>query len=179
MNHTGPIEPALIDSWHRALATWARQGRLARAAMTALGLSADHPGLGRFLERLAADDFADLPQIRGLDWDAMEGIPCAYVEQQRLILINRDWLEDALEEQVIAVLSEQLGHHLDALFNASDTPGDEGELFLECLRGDPSSQRIATLRNGDDAATLELDGTVVAIEESGAGAHCLDPRDLS
>jgi hypothetical protein len=178
VNHTGPIDPALIAAWHRALAAWAGQGRLARAAAIALDLPADHPGLGRLEQKLAAGDFADLPPIRDLDWEAMEGIPCAYLEQERLILINRDWLEDALEEQVIAVLSEQLGHHLDALFNSQDTAGDEGELFLECLRGDPSEELIAALRSRGDAVTLQLDGALVAVEESGAGAHCLDPRDL-
>jgi hypothetical protein len=71
------------------------------------------------------------------DWDAPEDIPCASVEQQRLILIHRDRLEDALEEQPIAELSEQLAHPLAALINAGETPGDVRELLLACLRGDP------------------------------------------
>ena len=109
------------------------------------------------------------------------------MEQQRLVLIDRGWLEDALEEKVIAVLSAQLGHHLDALFNASDIPGDEGELFLECLRGDPlrpssstapparaaaSPSRYRRLRPGRSPSMHELalaEGVVATALENAAG----------
>jgi hypothetical protein len=29
----------------------------------------------------------------------------------------------------MAVLTEELGHHLDELLNVTDTPGDEGKTF--------------------------------------------------
>lgn len=172
------INPEHLNTWHRQLADWAGNGRLLRAAQTALGLPAEHPGLESFIRSIGSGDFSNLPEIRLLDWDAMDGIPCAYCERSRQILLNQDWIENALEEQVVAVLSEQLGHHLDALFNETDTPGDEGELFLECLRQEPSSELIESLRHASDHTTLTLDGETIEIEESGAGAHCLDLRDL-
>ena len=49
------------------------------------------------------------------------------------IYLNRDWLRTATEEAALAVLTEEFGHHLDALFNAVDTPGDEGSLFSQLL----------------------------------------------
>ncbi|MEB3262355.1 MAG: hypothetical protein VKK94_05280 [Cyanobacteriota bacterium] len=38
------------------------------------------------------------------------------------IYLNADWLATASEDQAIAVLSEELGQHLDGLLNAVDTP---------------------------------------------------------
>lgn len=85
-----------------------------------------------------------------LDWEDREGSACAYAPERRMILINRDWLEDALAEQVVAVLTEQLGHHLDVLFNSVDTPGGEGARFLECLGAGESSKTLFALGCEED-----------------------------
>lgn len=170
---------ALINGWRQQLMVWARSGRLSRAAQLALNLPPDHPGLQRFVATIAAADFSPLPPIVALDWEAMEGSPCAYAPERQLILINQDWLDEALAEQVFAVLSEQLGHHLDVLFNPVDTPGDEGELFLECLRGgEPSADTIAQFRSEEPDGVVHLDGETLVVEEAGVGAICLDLRDL-
>lgn len=170
----------LIRSWQERLLFWARSGRLARAAGIALNLPDDHPALCAFVARIAAADFSELPRVHALDWEAMEGSACAYAPERRLILINREWLENAVAEQVVAVLTEQLGHHLDALFNPVDTPGDEGEIFLECLRSvDPSEDTIALFRDEEPAGVVHLHGQTLAVEEAGPGAFCLDLRDLS
>jgi hypothetical protein len=170
---------AIIEAWHGQLVVWARSGQLSRAAQIALQLPADHLGLREFVSRVDQHDFRDLPLIRPLDSEAMEDSACAYAPEKRLILINQDWLEEALVEQVVAVLSEQLGHHLDVLFNPWDTQGDEGELFLECLRGDPSDATIALFRDhNEDRGVVHLNGEDLAVDEAGFGAVCLDLRDL-
>jgi hypothetical protein len=169
----------LIRSWQSLLTLWATDSRIGRAARIALRLSDHHPSLDQFVAMLAAGDFRELPQILVLDWEEMEGSACAYAPERRLILINREWLANALAEQVFAVLTEQLGHHLDVLFNPLDTPGDEGELFLECLRaGDPSDDTIALFRKQEPGGVVHLHGESIAVEEAGAGAVCFDLRDL-
>ena len=59
----------------------------------------------------------------------------AYALGTGTIFLNREWLERASHEQALAVLTEELGHHLDGLLNSSDTPGDEGERFAALLLG--------------------------------------------
>ena len=169
---------AVVAGWHQQLVAWARDGRLGRAARLALNLPDQHPGLDQVVARLAAADLRDLPPIQCLDWDAMEGSPGAYAPQRQLVLINRDWLEEALAEQISAVLTEQLGHHLDHLFHPVATPVDEGELFLECLRRDPGSEAIALFRCRQEHGVVHLDGEDLEVEEAGIGAWCLDLRDL-
>lgn len=169
----------LIRTWHERLMLWARNGWLAKAARTALNLPDHHPELAAFAARIAAADFSELPAILSLDWEDMDGIACAYAPERQLILINRDWLESAVDEQVFAVLTEQLGHHLDGVFNPVDTPGDEGELFLECLRaGECSEETIAVFRSEEHRGVVHLDGETLEVEEAGVGAFCLDLRDL-
>lgn len=170
----------LIRRWHERLMLWARNGRLERAARIALNLPDQHRGLADFVERIASTDATQLPQILLLDWEEMEGCACAYAPERQLILINRQWLENAVAEQVFAVLTEQLGHHLDALFNPVDTPGDEGERFLECLRdGDCSEDTLTLFPDEEPRGVVHLHGQTIAVEEAGVGAFCLDLRDLS
>jgi hypothetical protein len=52
-----------------------------------------------------------------------------------MIDLNQEWVADSNRDQVLLALSEEPGHHLDALLNSSDTPGDEGELFAALLSG--------------------------------------------
>lgn len=170
----------IIEDWQRHLVVWASNGQLSHAAQVALQLPADHPGLQGFVSRIGRRDFRDLPPVRCLGPEAMEESPCAYSPERQLILINSDWLDHALAEQVIAVLSEELGHHLDVLFNPVDTPGDEGELFLECLRGDISAESIAMFRrHNEESGVVHLEGEDLIVDEVGVGAMCLDLRDLS
>ena len=63
----------------------------------------------------------------------MPGAAEAYAASSGRIYLNRDWLRTATEEAALAALTEEFGHHLDALFNAVDTPGDEGALFSQLL----------------------------------------------
>ena len=169
----------LIGGWQDRLKRWARDGRLAKAARVALNLPDPHSGLDALVARIATGDFTALPPVIPLDWDAMEGSACAYAPERGLILINREWLSSAVDEQVFAVFTEQLGHHLDGLFNPVDTPGDEGEIFLECLRmGEPGEAARAMFQNEEAHGVAHLDGETIAVEDAGVGAFCLDLRDL-
>jgi hypothetical protein len=62
----------------------------------------------------------------------MNGAMGAYAISTGTIYLNVDWLAGATKEQVLAVLTEELGHHLDGVLNSVDTVGDEGEYF-SCL----------------------------------------------
>ena len=75
----------------------------------------------------------ELPPIELLSGEAMPGAAGAYAISTGTIYLNRSWLESASPQQVQAVLTEELGHHLDGLLNAVDTAGDEGDRPSYCL----------------------------------------------
>jgi hypothetical protein len=66
------------------------------------------------------------------------------------------------------VLTEELGHHLDALLNTTDTPGDEGELFAVLLtEAEPlSDERRQRLLADNDQGSIWLEGRELAAERA-------------
>lgn len=55
----------------------------------------------------------------------------AYSRETGSIYISSDCPPDLKE----SILLEEIGHHIDALFNEQETPGDEGTLFSATVRG--------------------------------------------
>ena len=82
-----------------------------------------------------AGDFSRLPPIELLDGQSMHGSSGAYATSTETIYLNREWLITAREKEIISILHEELGHHLDSQLNSSDTPGDEGSIFAIRLAG--------------------------------------------
>ncbi|MCP9850475.1 hypothetical protein KBY88_11755, partial [Cyanobium sp. Morenito 9A2] len=161
-----PLE-TLLQGWNERLAGWAADGPLATAARHALNLDADPPLLQELVAQWASRDFSALPPIVLLPATSMPGAAGAYAISTGTIYLNQDWLQTATEERVQAVLTEELGHHLDALLNSRDTPGDEGELFAaRLLGGVTSAQELLRLPSENDALTLLINGAAVAAEAS-------------
>ncbi|MFM8526200.1 MAG: hypothetical protein ACKOCM_11365, partial [Cyanobacteriota bacterium] len=99
---------------------------------------------------------------------AMPGAAGAYAVSTGTIYLNAHWLANVSTAQVLAVLTEELGHHLDGLLNASDTPGDEGELFAALLHGDGviSTEQRQQLLKENDHGRLLVEGEVLAVEQA-------------
>ena len=66
------------------------------------------------------------------------------------------------------MLLEEIGHSLDALLNpGEDAAGDEGAIFSAVVRGVKLSEaQLQALRSENDAATIEMDGQVLAVEQA-------------
>ena len=149
------------QNWLLQLQTWAADGRFFSAGVAALRLK---PGqatdqLKHIANRLAKGETRDLPSIEVLPGSAMPGAAGAYASSDNTIYLNANWLESARDDQVIAVLNEELGHHLDAQFNDRDTAGDEGELFAIVLsqgtQASLSSDRLKTISEEKDQGYIE------------------------
>ena len=133
------LDEQLYRDWLLQLQTWAADGRLFSAGVDALQLN---PGpaagqLKRIVDRLAQGNTRDLPPIEVLPGDAMAGAMGAYASATETIYLNRNWLNKTSTAAVQAVLTEELGHHLDQLLSEKDTQGDEREVFANLLN-DPS-----------------------------------------
>jgi hypothetical protein len=69
--------------------------------------------------------------------------------------------------QLEAVLLEEFGHYFDFRFNTTDTPGDEGELFSDVVRGvHLSNPELKRIQNEDDHAVISIDGQLISVEEA-------------
>jgi hypothetical protein len=126
----------LLGDWKKLLSNWVNSGALTSAASEALQLKAEPGPLKTLVSQWSHGDFSGLPPIVLLPGSSMPGAAGAYAISTGTIYLNQDWLATASPVQAVAVLTEELGHHLDGLLNAVDTPGDEGELFAALLRGE-------------------------------------------
>jgi len=158
----------LLNQWKSLLQQWAKGGSLVTAAQEALLLSGIPEGLQILIDEWAAADFNSLPEVELLSAADISGAMGAYAISTGKIYLNADWVTTATQEGINAVLTEELGHHLDGLLNRSDTPGDEGQLFAASLTSnfDVKGNKKDALQAETDHGTAILFGSEIAIERS-------------
>ena len=158
----------LLPQWRELLQAKALAGLIHRAALEALGLDHEPPQLRELVGQWAAGEFSGLPAVQLLPAASMAGAAGAYALSTGTIYLNADWLQQASAAQVLAVLTEELGHHLDGLLNRSDAPGDEGELFAALLHGDGliSDQQRQRLLAQNDQGSVLLNGAALTVEQA-------------
>ncbi|MCS5706310.1 hypothetical protein NZK27_08895 [Synechococcus sp. FGCU-3] len=155
----------LIPEWQSLLQGWALDGSLAAAAQEALLLNGTPPALQDLITQWGSGDFRSLPPIVLLPSADISGAMGAYAISTGTIYLNADWLAGATKDQLFAVLTEELGHYLDGVLNAVDTPGDEGEYFEGLLLGGVlTDSRKAGLRAENDAGLIKVIGEPLGVE---------------
>ena len=160
-----PLPLAVGKEWCNLLSAWAVDGSLEVAARQAFKLESSPLALQALVSQWAEANFESLPAIELVSRNDLPGAAAAYGSNTTTIYLNQDWLATASTAQAIAVLTEELGHHLDSLLNLSDTPGDEGEFFARLLAGAaPSADQVAAVRTQSDHGQLIVAGQQVDIE---------------
>ena len=163
MTSSSHIKPWLLG-WTQQLRGWAEDGSLLAAAQQALLLEGEPQQLAELLDQWGASDFSALPAVGTLSSQDIAGARGAYVEDLSQIFLNQEWLAEASDQEISAVLTEELGHHLDAVLNDFDTPGDEGEQFSAILGG--TAQSLSLLGLDDDQLIINIDGFEFEAEAS-------------
>ena len=159
----------LLAAWKTRLQEWSADGSLVAAAREALLLSEVPQELERLAGQWALGDFSGLPPIQVLEGTVLPGAAGAYAISTGTIYLNGDWLASASEDRVFAVLTEELGHHLDGLLNDTDTQADEGKEFAQLLN-------LAVVANNDialrgDYGIAYVDSVEVGLEYSHSQSH--------
>ncbi|MFL2506136.1 MAG: cadherin domain-containing protein [Parasynechococcus sp.] len=172
MSRDSHIKPWLLG-WTQQLRGWAEDGSLLAAAQQALLLEESPQQLVELLDQWGASDFSALPAIETLSRQDIAGARGAYVEDLSRIFLNQEWLAEASDQEISEVLTEELGHHLDAVLNDFDTPGDEGELFSAILGG--TAHNLTRLSLEDDQLIINIDGFEFEAEASGESEGDPDP----
>ena len=153
----------LLFVWQAALQHLAAQGAITSAARHALALEGEQQLLEQLVGEWTAGDFSRLPPIELLDGQLMHGASGAYATSTETIYLNREWLISAREKDIISILHEELGHHLDSQLNSSDTPGDEGSIFATRLAG---LLPLSGEESEDDNILIAIDRKAIPAEAS-------------
>ncbi|MBE9176914.1 hypothetical protein IQ225_19150, partial [Synechocystis salina LEGE 06155] len=113
----------------------------------------------------ARGDFSDLPVIEVVSAEILGAARGGYGASNNTIYLSESLLSSGSSEWIVAVLLEEIGHYVDALVNAVDTPGDEGELFALIVLGIPiDATQLERIKGDDDSGTITVNGETVAIE---------------
>ena len=160
---TGKTLLDFLPSWYDQLQHWSLGGQLSAAAQEALLLDGEPQALKDLVSQWSAGNFQAVPEIVLLSNADINGALGAYAQSTGKIYLNADWLTTATQEAVNAVLTEELGHHLDALLNAVDTSGDEGRHFSSILHGSSGGVSYYLM---DATGQIQENGNILSAEFS-------------
>ena len=154
-----------------SIRNWARRPDAATDLREIFGAESRHSS--QFINQIRTGDFSWLPTVEVLPSTLMEQAYGAYARETGTIYLASDCPADLRE----SVLLEEIGHHIDALFNATETPGDEGALFSAAVRGITlSDEEMTAILNEDDSSVLSLHGRQIAVECASRAPNPTTPR---
>ena len=85
---------------------------------------------------------AALPAIEVVSQASLGQAQGAYGVSTGKIYLSEPFLAQASPGDLVRVLLEEYGHHIDARVNATDSPGDEGAIFAALVQGQPLSPEL-------------------------------------
>lgn len=110
-----------------------------------------------------------MPTIEVRSWWEINGARGAFAGATNTIYLSREFLAENRKNPsaIASVVLEEIGHAIDFRLNASDTPGDEGELFSALVRGVLLNEReLHRIKAEDDSAIVTIDGQSLQLEQS-------------
>ncbi len=114
-----------------------------------------------FRQQALEGDFSWLPPVQFVDSSTLNGANGAYDAESGVVYLNRD-LDPATAGETYV---EEVGHHLDTQLAATDTEGDEGEMFRRMLGGEKlTAAQVNEIRSENDKGTITVNGRQVEVE---------------
>ena len=139
----------------------------------AFGDDYDYAKAEQIRQQTLAGDFSWMPKIEirsdahftDVSGGQGEGVgQAAYSQDRDTIYLSQSVLE-ADEETALRILTEEVGHALDARLNSTDALGDEGEIFAAIMEGrELSAEELAAMRADNDRGVIIIDGERVEVE---------------
>jgi|688.fasta_scaffold158106_2 hypothetical protein len=134
---------------------------------TAFGSSYDFATAASFRSQWQSQDFSLFPQIEVVSGDVLGSAKGAYAISTNKIYLSDQFVSVASQQSLEAVILEEFGHFVDAQVNATDTAGDEGELFSALVRGvNLSAAELGRIKAEDDHAVIVVNGQSITVEQS-------------
>ncbi|MDR9404177.1 MAG: Hint domain-containing protein [Halothece sp. Uz-M2-17] len=118
---------------------------------------------------LLREFFLDDIELEVLPSTTLEGSLGAYAGSTNQIFLSDTFvLRNTDSPEIITdVVLEEIGHAIDAQFNAEDSAGDEGSIFSALVQGKSlSPEQLEQLYLEDDTATITVDGQEIVVEQA-------------
>ena len=146
---------------------------------TAFGSSYDSAKAAEFKSQWQSGNFSQFPQIEIVSNNVLGSAKGAYAISTNKIYLSNQFVSTASQQSLDAVILEEFGHFVDAQVNAKDTPGDEGELFSDLVRGVKlSPSELTRIQTENDHTVISINGQQIAVELSDPGNTIATAYDL-
>lgn len=117
--------------------------------------------------QLSRGDLSQVARVEVVSASLLGPAQAAYASANGTIYLSDRFLAQASLPQLKAALLEEIGHAIDARVNASDRPGDEGELFSLLVRGiTPTASERQRILAEDDRRTITINGVNLVVEQA-------------
>jgi Bacterial Ig-like domain len=147
-----------IDLAQQQIASFFQQPDLAQQLSLAFGQGVD-------LEK--AKSYSQwLPSIEVVPDSILGKANGAYAASNNTIFLAHSLVERGDRQEIIAVLVEEIGHSIDAHLNASDSPGDEGEIFAKLVSHHLDQADYLGMLAEDDHNQIIWQSHALAVENS-------------
>ena len=134
---------------------------------TAFGSNYDFATAASLRSQWQESNFSLFPQIEVVSSEVLGSANGAYAISTNKIYLSDQFVSRASQQSLDAVILEEFGHFVDAQVNATDTAGDEGELFSALVRGvNLSAAELSRIKTEDDHAVIVVDGQSIVIEQN-------------
>ena len=156
-----------VSSVYAQLTSFAKLENFWSLFDAAFGSSYDFATATSFRSQWQSQDFSLFPQIEVVSSEVLGSANGAYAISTNRIYLSDQFVSVASQQSLDAVILEEFGHFVDAQVNATDTPGDEGELFAAIVRGvNLSAAELSRIKAEDDHAVIMIDGQSIAVEQA-------------
>ena len=174
------ISELALETAHSYLNEFALESSWETKIESVFGTDYSSELIERALSKFQLNDFSDLPSIKIIPSQNLEGANGGYDDLNGLIYLSSDFIANNQHdpEEITRVVLEEIGHFLDAKINQQDTPGDEGAIFAAKVL---SLELETGVLDENDFNTITIGDRTVQIEQStsdGAGNSLASARDL-
>jgi Bacterial Ig-like domain len=147
-----------IDLAQQQIASFFQQPDLAQQLSLAFGQGVD-------LEK--AKSYSQwLPSIEVVPDSILGKANGAYAASNNSIFLAHSLVERGDRQEIVAVLVEEIGHSIDAHLNATDSSGDEGEIFAKLVSHHLEQDNYLVLLAEDDHNQIIWQGQPLAVENA-------------
>lgn len=138
-----------------------------RMLVDSVGAGYDRNRAEALRQKMVAGDWGWMPVTYLVGADVLPTMLGAYSQIENKVFMRSDLPASPAR---MFIYLEEVGHFLDGQLNASDTPGDEGELFRRAVFGETlaSWERVAVVSRNDHA-TITFGGRQIPVETFSIG----------
>jgi len=155
----------LINQTEQQLSEFAQSNEFTSVLATSFETEDDAEEIAELQQALSNRAFFDQIELETLPASEL-GALGAYASESNTIYLAQNLLASS-PDLASSVLLEEAGHVIDDFLNETDSTGDEGDMFASLVQGNELRDRdLASLREEDDSATLNIDNESVAVEQA-------------